>query len=180
MDQILVIDTGVILHAKQLFWNRDACFVTVPGVLEEVIDQKNQIFLDLLLTRRSLEITSPKDPIVLFVRKEARDHLGEIKHLSQNDIDLVALALELKKEGKDVLVCTYDMSVQNIANHLGLKFWGEKKIKKRIEWAFRCRGCGKIYSNKKLEELKLEECEVCGSELRRFPSKTIQINKNTF
>jgi len=173
MAQILVIDTGVILRSKQLFWNRNARFVTVPGVLEEVIDQRNRIFLEQLLTQRSLEVISPTDSNVSFIRKEARDHLGEAKNLSKIDIDLVSLALELKKEGKDVLICTCDLSVQNLANHLSLEFWGEKKIKKRIEWIFRCRGCGKTYSNKELEELNLGECCVCGSELRRIPKKIL-------
>ncbi len=175
MVQVLVIDTGVIIHAKQLFWNKDAYFVTVPSVLEEIIDQKNQIYMDLVLTQKSLEIISPKDLNVIFVRKEACEHLGETKNLSKTDIDLVALALELKKEGKNVIICTHDLSIQNIANYLGLKFWGEKKIKKRIKWEFRCKGCGRTYSNKELEELKIEVCSVCGSELRRSPSKTIQI-----
>lgn len=179
MALVLVIDSGVILHAKQLFWNKDAYFVTVPSVLEEIIDQKNEIFLDLVLAQKSLEIVSPKDQNVIFVRKEACEHLGEI-NLSETDIDLVALALELKKEGKNVLICTHDLSVQNLANFLGLKFWGEKKIKKQIEWEFRCRGCRRTYSNKELEELKIDVCSVCGSKLRRFPSKTIQIRKNSF
>ncbi|MFQ6124330.1 MAG: NOB1 family endonuclease [Candidatus Heimdallarchaeota archaeon] len=180
MDQVLVIDTGVILHSKQLFWNKDAHFVTVPSVLEEIIDQKNQIYTDLVLTQKLLKIISPKDLNILFVQKKGCEYLGEIKNLSKTDIDLVALAFELKKEGKNVIICSHDLSIQNLANYLGLMFWGEKKIKNRIEWEFRCRGCGKTYSNKELDDLKIEMCCVCGSELRRFPNKTIQIRKNSF
>lgn len=177
MPQILVIDTGVILHSKQLFWNKTARFITVPGVLGEVSDHKNRIFLDQLLTQKLLEVISPTDSNVSFVRKKARDHLGETKQLSKIDIDLVTVAFELKKDEKHVLICTNDLSIQNLANHLGIEFWGEKTIKKQIEWIFRCRGCGITYSNKELEEFNLGECDVCGSELRRYPKKSIPISE---
>ena len=178
MSKILVIDTGVILHAKHLFWNRDARFITVPGVLEEVNDKKSRLFLDQLLAQRSLEVISPTSSVVSFVRKEARDYLGETKQLSRIDINLVTLAFELYKDGKCVLLCSNDLSIQNLANHMGIEFWGEKRIKSQIKWIYRCRGCGIAYTNKKLEEFNLKNCDICGSELRKYPNKSIPVSKD--
>ena len=178
MSKILVIDTGVILHAKHLFWNRDARFITVPGVLEEVNDKKSRLFLDQLLAQRSLEVISPTSSAVSFVRKEARDYLGETKQLSKIDINLVTLAFELYKDGKCVLLCSNDFSIQNLANHIGIEFWGEKRIKSQIKWIYRCRGCGITYTNKKLEEFNLKNCDICGSELRKYPNKSIPVSKD--
>jgi rRNA maturation endonuclease Nob1 len=94
MARILIIDTGVILHAKQIFWNMTARFITVPGVLEEIIDQKNLVFLDQLRTQKLLEIIPPKNSDISFVRNEALNHLGESKNLSETDLSLIALAFE--------------------------------------------------------------------------------------
>jgi len=175
MARILIVDTGVILHSKQIFWDITARFITIPEVLEEIIDQKSLIFLDQLLTQKILEVIPPNDSNISFVRKEALNHLGESKNLSETDLSLTALAFEFKKKGNNVLICTNDLAIQNLANHLKIEFWGEKIIKKRIKWTFRCKGCGKTYSNKELEEFNLRECGLCGSELRKTPTQIIDI-----
>ena len=102
-------------------------------------------------------------------------HRSSFTKSGKFDLNLITLAYELKCQGKDVLICTYDYSIQNLANHLNLKYWGEKKIENRIEWIFRCKGCGKKYSNKEIEAYNLIECSVCGSDLQRTPRKVIPI-----
>ncbi|HEX69286.1 MAG TPA: hypothetical protein ENG10_03210, partial [Candidatus Bathyarchaeota archaeon] len=47
---------------------------------------------------------------------------GDFKYLSQADIEVLALALQLKNSGENPTVVTDDYSMQNVANKLGIEF----------------------------------------------------------
>jgi UPF0271 protein len=87
--------------------------------------------------------------------------------LSETDLKLLALALDLKKEGKVPQILTDDYSIQNLASVLGIEFSGvgEKGIKRVLKWVTFCPFCGKSFPASE------SECKFCGSPLKRKPTK---------
>ncbi len=107
-----------------------------------------------------IEIIDPDEDSRNSVRKAAWE-TGDIAVLSETDVDVIAVALMIQGT-----VVTDDYSVQNTCRHLGIEFQGSTipGIKKEIKWIWRCTGCRKKYRE------KLNQCPVCGHELRRFPA----------
>jgi UPF0271 protein len=96
--------------------------------------------------------------------KEMASETGDLEELSEADLSIIALAMELD----DPRVVTDDFRVQNILKRLGISFMGGGEIGSRsIEqvwtWTNRCRGCGRFYTSRQ----KNDECPVCGSEVRK-------------
>ena len=89
---------------------------------------------------------------------EAAEETGDLEVLSEADIELLALALEL-----NATVVTNDFAVQNVAEKLGLEWEGiGKSIRRFIQWEWYCPGCKRVYERK-------GKCEFCGLELKRRP-----------
>jgi UPF0271 protein len=91
--------------------------------------------------------------------KEAASRTGDLEKLSATDIEVIAVALEVKGT-----IVTDDFAIENVASVLGLKFYGAdlKPISREIKWHFRCTGCGKKFST------HTKECPVCGHTVRRI------------
>ncbi len=101
--------------------------------------------------------------------KEASRDVGDVFFLSDVDMQVLALALELKKAGDEPLIVTDDYSIQNVANQLRLEFaplmtFG---IRFRLHWVRYCPACRRKYP----PDYRHRKCEVCGTELRRKPTK---------
>lgn len=130
---------------------------TVPTVYAEVRDEQSRLKLELL---EGLKVIEPGMSNVSRVAAVARE-TGDDKRLSRADGDLVALALEEKDAGKDVVILSDDYAVQNVARRLGVQVQALRQKKSRfgIVWEKRCTGCNRRYANG-------EVCEVCGSPLR--------------
>lgn len=109
-----------------------------------------------LLKAANLEVREPTSSSVEKVEDAARE-TGDDARVSEADIEVLALALEL-----DLPILTDDYSIQNLAHHLGMAYIpvGEKGITRKIEWTYRCKGCGKYFDE------RVETCPVCGSDVR--------------
>ncbi len=85
---------------------------------------------------------------------------GDLDVLSDTDIEVLALAYQ-----EHAVLITDDYAMQNVAEHLGLKWLPvhQSGITKKLRWKWRCTGCGKYYSK------NYGTCPVCGSKLRRVP-----------
>jgi rRNA maturation endonuclease Nob1 len=85
--------------------------------------------------------------------------------LSQTDMSLLALALDLSTVDGGVSLVSDDFAVRNVAEVLGIPL-AQTSLKggewKNITWKLYCRGCGKQYTNP-----KLTVCPVCGTQLAR-------------
>jgi UPF0271 protein len=101
--------------------------------------------------------------------EEASARLGDARRLSETDLDVLALCLELASEGKACVIITDDYAVQNVAEHMGLKFRGltTRGIRYRFRWLLYCPACGRVYSSR----FSGEACTVCGSRLREKVAK---------
>lgn len=139
---------------------------TVMEIVNEIRDVNAKTRVELSLSDGTLKVIEPRKAYCDAVRKEANAS-GDIQNLSENDIKLVALAMQLK-EKQDIVILTDDYSIQNIAQRLGLKFKSttEGEIKNVFTWKRICRGCGR--------EFKVEytgKCDICGTDTRKVAKK---------
>jgi len=113
---------------------------------------------------KKLKVKMPSATFLAKV-KEASKTVGDVLFLSDVDIQVLALAIELKNTSHDPLIVTDDYSIQNVANQIGLKFaplmtFG---IRFRLHWILYCPACHRKYPS----DYKLKVCEVCGTQLKR-------------
>jgi UPF0271 protein len=135
-------------------------YYTTYLVLEEV--KHHNVGSSLIHTR--VQVTEPSPESVDKVRSTAIK-TGDIGALSQTDVSLLALGLDLKNGEGGVNLVSDDFAIRNVAEVLSIPLaptamkGGEWK---NITWKIYCRGCGKSYTNP-----KLTVCPVCGTKLER-------------
>ncbi len=134
-------------------------FFTTPSVVNEVRRGKQARDLELAL-EISITVKMP-EPEALKLVMAAASRTGDDGRLSQTDIDVLALALELM-----ATIISDDYSVQNVAKILDIPCQGNLDgIRKVIHWTYRCKGCGRYY------EVAQPDCPICGSEVRTVRRK---------
>jgi UPF0271 protein len=153
MPETYVLDASAFIYG--MFPEGE--LVTPPKVYAEVKDEASALKLELLA---GLSVREPGAGWVGEIKKEAKE-TGDIMRLSPSDIDLLALAAEVRASGKSVAILTDDYAVQNVARKIGLEIvpLHQKGIKYKIVWEKRCMGCNRTYKEG-------DVCEVCGSPLK--------------
>ncbi|AMM54916.1 type II toxin-antitoxin system VapC family toxin [Pyrococcus kukulkanii] len=155
---ILVLDSSVFIQGI------DVEGYTTPGVVEEVRDRESRIFLEGLISAGKVKVVEPSAEAINTVKKVAKE-TGELNELSRADVEVLALAYELKG-----VIFTDDYNVQNVAKFLGLKFKTMKRgIKKKIKWRYVCIGCGRRFR----ELPPGGVCPDCGSPVRLLPRRKL-------
>lgn len=121
-----------------------------------------------------LKLRVPKTEFLDRVRESSRD-VGDMLLLSDVDLQVLALALELKSAANEPLIVTDDYSIQNVANQLGLEFASLMTfgIRFRLHWIRYCPACRRKYP----PDYRHRKCEVCGTELKRKPLKKTMVRK---
>jgi UPF0271 protein len=124
---------------------------------------------------KRLMVRTPRISLLKKV-KEASRRVGDVRYLSEADMQVLALALELKSAGLDPLILTDDYSIQNVANKIGVNFTSlvTYGIKFRFDWILYCPACHRKYPS----DYKFKSCEVCGTELKRKPLRKTSLRKN--
>ncbi|MEM2913475.1 MAG: hypothetical protein QXR06_03940 [Candidatus Bathyarchaeia archaeon] len=81
------------------------------------------------------------------IAKEASREVGDIGSLSEADIEVLALAVQLKDRGYEAVVLTDDYSMQNVAEKLELNFTplANLGIRYHLSWIYYCPACGRKY-----------------------------------
>jgi len=107
--------------------------------------------------------------------KESSKAVGDVLYLSEVDLQVLALALELMSTSHDPLIVTDDYSIQNVANQIGIDFTSLMTfgIRYRLHWILYCPACHRKYPS----DYKFKSCQVCGTELRRKPLRKTPIKK---
>lgn len=95
--------------------------------------------------------------------------LGDSYLLSETDMQLLAVALELKSGGYTPEILTDDYSIQNVATKMEITFnalvtFG---IRRLLEWIRYCPACHREYPINSAVIV----CQVCGTELKRKPKR---------
>lgn len=148
---------------------------SVPLVKEELIpDSMSWIRFHAAMENGKLKVKSPSEKFIEKVQCSSKS-VGDFRFLSDADVQILALALQLKSAGKTPVVATDDYSMQNVANKLGLEFASLLTfgIKFRFNWILYCPACHRKYP----AEYKKKRCEVCETQLKRKPLERKRIKK---
>jgi len=165
--KILILDSSAILGGLKLHLIEDLQVIP-SGIMDEIKNQESRENLNLAFKHGNIQIREPSEEAIEEVHKIALES-GDSFVLSNVDISVVALGLDIKLEGNDPVILTDDYSIQNIAAKMNITYDKvmEKGIKKQISWKIVCPGCEKEYSSNKKET----KCEVCGTKLKRIAIK---------
>lgn len=170
----IVLDTSAFIAGFDPHVITDTVY-TVPAVGQELTSNS------LPYTRFKAAIESGKlhqrTPRTVFLQevKESSKAVGDMLFLSSVDMQVLALALELKKAGENPSIVTDDYSIQNVANEINVKFvplmtFG---IRYRLNWTMYCPACYRKYPS----NYKPKTCEVCGTVLKRKPLRKKLVRK---
>lgn len=171
-SMIFIIDTSAILSGKPI--NLDnAMMITTSSVYNELKPGGRDYQTLQFLIEKGLSINSPSQNSIDKI-KIISNKTGELNRLSEADMDILALALDINKaDNKEAVILTDDYSIQNVAYTLNIKFESisQKGIAKRFIWSRRCLGCGKNFKE------NLKTCPICGSATKSIVSNRGNIRK---
>jgi UPF0271 protein len=133
---------------------------TTPLVFEEIKHiKKEQEAITALIELKRLRVIEPERKFTEIVKQKATE-TGDFHNLSEEDISVIALCLQLGGE-----LLTDDFAISNVAKHLNLKVLPVMtRGVVKTNWIYFCSGCEKSFS-------KLSLCPICGNMLRRRSSK---------
>jgi len=161
----LILDTSALLSGmfNSIPSGYDKVLIT-SGVRDEVGKGAPSRNMANLISA-GLEI---RDPLIVERAREAARSTGDIDKLSEVDLSLIALAIEVA----EATVVTDDYRVQNVLKSLGISFLpageiGDRTISETWSWTHRCKGCGRFFD----EPQKKDECPICGSIVRKYRRK---------
>ncbi len=157
-DMRLVLDATAIRSGMTISGQHE-WFIT-PSVVDELKKGKTARDLE-LLQDITMRVTQPSGESVEKVR-EAAEVTGDISRLSDTDMEVLALGLEL-----EAIILTDDYSIQNLAKVLKIDYQPgiTPGIKEVFHWTYRCRGCGRIFNSEP------ENCPICGSDIKTVRKK---------
>lgn len=171
---VIILDTSAFIMGYNPLSVDEEQF-TVPLVLEELVSETTG------WTRYKIAQQTGKlkilRPSVKFVEqiKLLSISVGDISVLSKVDIQLLALALQLKGEGKNSVIVSDDYAVQNIAELIGAEYKSLATfgIRYQLEWVLCCSACRRKY----LSNYDKETCRVCGAMLKRKPLRKAAVRR---
>ena len=153
-NNIKILDASAIIHGYNPLLEEGIHYITY-GIYNEVITKED--IVDLSVQCGKLKIREPKKETLNLVSNQA---IKTGDTLSKNDIEILALAYDLKG-----ILYTDDYGLQNVSQSLGVptKCIISDGIKDRFLWKLVCKGCKKMYNI----DYKYDVCEVCGCILER-------------
>ncbi|MBY8982622.1 MAG: hypothetical protein KGD57_06720 [Candidatus Lokiarchaeota archaeon] len=174
---LMVFDTNIFLTGIDFnIINTD--IYTIQEVLDEIevtrYLQKNRNIINRIqcaIETNKLILKSPSEEYINQVKESAKK-TNDLMVLSNVDIKIIALALELKETmDQKVVIYTNDYSMENLCLELNLSFspLGKEGIKKKRLFEVYCPFCKIIKNSNELV------CEICGSKLKR---RTKENSKN--
>ena len=169
MTKVYVLDTSAVI-AGFVPGLADLEQVTVQEVLEEARDLCSRLELETAVTAGKVTILEPSAQALKTVKMK----VGETgDRVSETDVKLLALALDLKLQGKEPELVTDDYAIQNLASVLGIAYRKVMApgISEVFEWEAVCPACGKKFP------ANVTSCEVCGSSLVRKPRNRRELLK---
>jgi UPF0271 protein len=168
--RIIVLDTSALLAGFDPFSLREE--QTIVPKVEEEIKKNNMILLRFkaALENGKIIIRKPSPDFLNKVQATATK-VGDSFKLSETDVELLALALELKSTGYKPQIVSDDYSIQNVATQLGIEFLALATfgIKRLLEWVRYCPACHREYA----ADCTTRECQICGTQLKRKPRRNL-------
>jgi UPF0271 protein len=171
--RVIVLDTSAFVAGFDPFSISEEQY-TVPMVKEEMTKSSMPSLRFKTAMESGKIIVETPDKTFLKMVKESATIVGDTFFLSETDLQVLALALELKTKGHNPSIVTDDYSIQNVANQIGIGFTSLATfgIRFRLKWLRYCPACRREYS----PGYRSKVCEVCGTELKRKPLKKSHLN----
>lgn len=174
--KVVVIDTSALIAGFDPFSIKEEQFVA-PKVREEITED-NMCWLRFktALENGRVKMKMPEESF-LEKTKAFASQIGDSFLLSDTDLQVLSLALELKTNGYAPIVATDDYSIQNVASSMGIQFapLSTFGIRRRLQWMRYCPACHKRYST----DYVSMNCQICGTKLKRKPVRNQpQTSKN--
>ena len=161
-EDVYVLDTTAFYAGISIIGNNK--FYTTPLVISEIPNNNIvKCIIPELIERGELRVIQPSSYFIEYVERVASKS-GDINKLSNTDLSVLSLAIQLKKEKLKPIIVSDDFAVQNLSLFLGLEFSrvSTKSISSKIEWLIYCSGCGRTFKNE-----KISTCDFCGTKLKR-------------
>ena len=160
----IVLDTSAFVAGLDPFSMNEEQY-TVPMVDEELRgNSMAAVRFKTAVESGKLVVRVPAKSFIERV-EESATVVGDSFFLSETDLQVLALALELKTQGYSPLVATDDYSIQNVANQIGIEFASLATfgIRKRLQWVRYCPACREEYP----ANYRSRKCRICGTALKR-------------
>lgn len=141
----------VFMSSAYQYWTTQAVFDEVKHI------KRSHGAIEALLESNTLQILNPYRKNIDKVVAAAR-RTGDYQKLSEADISIIALALQL-----EIVLVTNDYAVANVATTLKIlvKSVASKGITHTRRWIAYCSACGRAFGP------NAKECRLCGNRLRR-------------
>jgi UPF0271 protein len=166
--RVVVLDTSAFVAGYDPF-SVSVNQVTVPKVEEEILrNSMIKMRFETAIESGKVKVRAPTQESSTKAKAFA-SKVGDSFKLSDADMQLLALALELKAEGYTPQIVTDDYSIQNVSTQMKIEFLALATfgIKRLLEWIRYCPACHKEYP----ANSKTKECQICGTELKRKPRR---------
>lgn len=161
---LCLIDSSAVLNDFGFEFSKKNRYITTALAIAEFKDLRSRQLMENALQQRLLIIEEPTATNMRYVEDIA---LSKGFHrLSKTDLSLLALALDLKAQGRKFLLLSDDYSIQNFCSLLKIPFKGiiRGEIKKEISFSLHCPACAKTISSSS----KAKKCPDCGSSLKKL------------
>jgi UPF0271 protein len=164
----MVLDTSAFVGGFDPFSISEEQVTTMSVEQEVKRNPMTLLRLDMALESGRVKLRAPA-PEFLAQVKACATSVGDAFYLSATDLEVLALALEVKAAGDSSQIVTDDYSIQNVATKLGVNYvslvtFGIKRV---LTWIRYCPACHRTYP----PNTKATECQICGTQLKRKPQR---------
>jgi UPF0271 protein len=157
-----VLDSSAF-YAGIPFSSNEPSYITslIYNEIEHI--KKDHDAVRILIETKRLMIYDPEHRFIIAANNAAKKS-GDFPNLSDEDISIIALSLQLRAAGVELV--TDDFAISNVAKNLSIKVIPvmTNGIKNVVNWVYYCPGC-------KINFSKVTECPRCGNRLKRKPMK---------
>jgi UPF0271 protein len=107
--------------------------------------------------------------------EETSLRVGDVGVLSRADIEILALALDLKNNDQSPAIVSDDYAIQNVSESLGIEHASLATfgISQKFDWVYYCPACFRRYT----AEDAGQPCRVCGTPLKRKVSRKVKATR---
>jgi len=160
-NEVYILDTSALIGGFTPNLRKRSQYI-VPRVLEEARSLPVKLKIETAISSGQIRVREPSDESL----KKVEEKVEKTKdRVSETDVQLLALAEELKRTGSHPEIITDDYAIQNLAEILEISYSNvaQPGISNVYEWERICPACERVY------EEDIEKCKACGSKLRRRP-----------
>ena len=164
VEKLFVVDSSALLSGKPI---ANVSRLVIPRGIEKEVTKGGRDYRQFkYMLEAGMQVRIPSSDSIEKIEKASRI-TGDDTRISDVDREVLALALELRREGEDAVILSDDYSIQNVAEELCIPYqsFDQSGIKEKFKWIYKCKGCERIF------EKKYKTCPFCGSGLKQVRKK---------